>query len=57
MGGGWREDVLDSDSLRKVRGVWVMVLRAVVVREMGRKALAALFRRARADMMCVVFGL
>lgn len=48
-----RWNALEEDSLSRTRGVWVMVLRAVVERETveGRKALEALLRRARADML------
>jgi hypothetical protein len=54
--GGEERDVLEEDSLRNARGVCVMLLRAVVEREIlaGRRALVAVLKRARADMLCCV---
>jgi hypothetical protein len=61
MGEGWGRggDVLEAFSLRRARGVWVRLLRAVVVRAMGegRRALVVVFRRARADIVAVVWWL
>lgn len=57
------QDILEADSLSATRGVWVRLRRAAVLgteRTEGRRALVAVLKRARADMlmaageMCVV---